>query len=819
MSRPGTLNRIASVLVMLLILGTSLASHSFAFQPLSAQVTVQNGSIVFRAQNTVVSFDDKTGSISSISNLLTGQNTLLSGDYPLWSISTLNDTFTASDSSKFNYTVAANSLLKMSWEIPQSANSSKIQFAVQVVAKADQGDGGMDLGINVTNYESATVEYVAFPNIAGFKSLNGSSPYDSLAVPIDDGVIVPDFQQALSSQTLRVVYPGGLSMQFFMIYDNSVGGLYEGVEDPGSNLKALEFLSHTYGLPEYRFFWELYPSTISPGNQFQSNYFVSIASFSGAGWQDGATLYRSWVQSQWYTEEGPLLTRTDVPDWLKNVGLVWKTNIDVPSSLVSSVNNDFPNESALLTLWGWNRYGFDQGYLNYYPPNVGQETLTSEINQTHAAGDYVLMFLSGVLVDTNTTEVPDFPSLEQYMIINQEGQLQTDVEYNGHVMALPDPTSQWWQATLENLSRIAVEDYHADGIYFDGLALQSPVLDWRNSSSPTLSGSTFWQAYADILTNVTNTIRQYNPNAITTAEGENEVYIPYLDAFWDNIVHYQSDNGIQGSYDASMFSFVYHEYSLVYGSPSAYLPNDPEGFRLSLSVALDYGMIIQPEQGSPSVFLPQDMAFLSSALSMEQSYPGYLRFGELMPLPYISSANYTFEGLQTSSVSPYPPFITLPSVSGGLFRAINGSYLMVLSNPTPLDQQASIKFYGGEFGPSQLLQSVQICNESQSPPNCTVTSGASDYQLSIGNLSNIALRITPLLVANNLTSSTTSLSSVTTSSSLTTSNSVTSLPSTTGTGQGAGSMEQDLSYVVAATGVILVSAAVVVAYRGVARRK
>jgi hypothetical protein len=649
----------------------------------------------------------------------------------------------------------------MHWGIPRP------NFAVEVVVKADPNDGGVDMGINVTNRSSnVTILYVAFPCVAGFKTLGSSASSDYLAIPRRDGLLVPNFQQSLARiATMRYEYTGSLTMQFFLIGDNQVGGIYNAVLDSASNFKALEIQNSTYSRPGFKFFWELYASNIYAGNQFTTSYFVTVAGFSGASWEDGAALYKSWALGQSYVEKGPLLTRTDVPNWFKNVGLVWK--VSPPDDLIPNtalnVNQVFENETALLDIWGWNRYGFDTGYGDYFPPIDGQSTLQNAIGQIHGEGDYATLFFSGVLADTNATTNPTFPSTQKYMIVTQNGQLYTEDEPNGAKVAVPDPTSQWWQSELVNFSVTAVKDYNVDGVYLDGLAIQSVILNYRNATNPTLSGSTFWQAYAQILTNLTNSIRQYNPNAVVTTEGENEVYIPYLDGFWDNM---NQDNpatsGVPGGIEVPMFSFVYHEFALSYGTPYAYsaVPGkfgSSELFRYTLSKALVYGLVVRPDLPPYIQVLPKDSNFLMAATELEQSYSEYLRFGQMLPGPQISSANATY-----SFGAGYS--LTVPAVSSGLFQANNGSDLLVVSNPTSSNQEIAIKFYYGEFGPRQVVQSANVCELDSGMSDCLATNSSGYVTIDIGNLSNSVFRIVPVL--QTLTTSTT-ITTLTTSSSQT----------------------------------------------------
>jgi hypothetical protein len=796
-----------TVALYLLLAGSALNSLSGLIGSTSPAggISVQGGSIVVQSENSALAFSKTSGSLTSITNLLTGQNTILKNDYPLWTISTTNGTYSSTtDSPTFMYKILSE-YLALQWDVEN-------KFLVLVMVKLDAINGGVDLSINATNFTNLTINSIEFPYIAGFVSLSNSSGSDTLLVPYRDGLIIPDFQEALSqTQTIRWEYTGSLSMQFFLLYDNLIGGLYEGAQDPSSSYKALEIQNFTFASPAFKLYWELYPPEIEPGNQFVMNYSISIASFRGAGWEDGAVLYRAWATSQQYVSRGTLLNRTDVPNWFKDIGLVDPTS--PPSNelpyTAQNLAQAFPNDTALLDLWSWDLHGFDSGYGNYFPPAGGGSALINATNALHQLGDFITLFFSGVLVDTNSSANPGFPSEEKYLIVNEGGELYTQDESNGAVMAEPDPTSTFWQNQLVNYSEMAVGVYGADGVYLDGLADQPVNLNYRNSSSPTLSGSTFWQAYAEILVNMSSAMEKYNPSAIITAEGESEVYIPYLSGFWDNMDQDNpSHSGIVGAVEIPAFSFIYHQYALTYGTPYAYEPvgstfGSSQLFRYTLSKALAYGLVIRPDLPPYIQVAPNDTSFMLEAIQTEQEYSGYLRFGQMLISPRVTVETTT--NLFGSSDTE-----TVPAVSLGFFQADNGSKLMVISNPTTQPQNLTLQFYNGEFGPQEQIESVSIC-EAGVPQNCSRTNSNDSVSLEVNSESDLLLRVvTSLAVVNSTTTS-----PITSSSTSQTTGVLTSFNSTSTSVQIY--VAGYVGYVVPVLGAVLIAGAGVLAYR--ARRK
>ncbi len=774
-----------------------------ASQPASS-INVSNGTIFFHTDTEVLGFSSATGSLTSIQNLLTGQFTQLSSNYPLWTIQTGNQTYSYSAVSKtFKYAIVSNSLLTMRWGL------SNPTFAVSVTARTNTENGGVDLGINVTNYNpNVTIFQVSFPYIAGFTSLSNSSASDTLVIPKRDGLMIPDFQHsALSTGTARFQYTGSLTMQFYLIYDDGIGGVYVGAQDSGSNYKALETQPTTFGRPGFKVFWELYAPAIYPGNQFVSNYYISIAAFKGKSWEDGAMVYREWALQQWYIRQGPLATRADIPAWFKNIGMLWAVtppDNNLPS-IYSSLQEGYPNQSVLLDLWAWNLWGFDSGYGNYFPPADGAGVLLNSTDQVHQLGGHLIMFFSGDLVDTNSTTNPSFPSTQQYMVITSNGKFYLQGESNGAQMAVPDPTSTWWNTELTNFSVTAVRDYHADGVYLDGMVDQPVVLNYRNAPNITLSGSTWWQGYASILENITSSTRKYNPDTIITTEGESEIFIPYMSGFWDNV---NQDNpmktGIPGAIEIPMFSFVYHEYSISYGTPFQYgitgaSYGSPDLFRYTLAKILAFGMVVRPSLPPYVQVSSNDSGFVMSAITMEQRYPTYLRYGSMLPGPLVngSSANYP---LGTA-------YLTVPALTNGLYQADNGSYALVVSNPTTAVQNATVSFYNGEFGPGVDVLSATICPVGLVGGSCSSFEGANSGKISVPPLTDVIYRVTLALQFPAVTSTTSSTGSAihtTSTTGVTTPNS-------------SGGFDL-LSLVVPAVASVLIVTAVVIAFRANRRR-
>jgi uncharacterized protein DUF6259 len=150
--------------------------------------------------------------------------------------------------------------------------------------------------------------------------------------------------------------------------------------------------------------WYPEDSSVSTGGaRWASPYPVAMGVFDG-DWWDAAQVYRSWAETQPILEKGKLLTRTDVPQWAKelvasNAGYV-PANLADPSVVAETVNRwqgvrayeGLQNEDYLLFHWGW----YVPGTHGYFDPLPGIGNLFGALrSQGILSGVRVLSFSYG----------------------------------------------------------------------------------------------------------------------------------------------------------------------------------------------------------------------------------------------------------------------------------------------------------------------------------------------------------------------------------------------------------------------------------------
>lgn len=522
----------------------------------------------------------------------------------------------------------------------------------------DPQTDGIALRIYVQNFNnSLALQQIDFPYIGGFKDMINST---SLAVPNDDGMLMND-PVLLGNSQVAFQYPGPMSMQFVVLYRQGYGGLYFAAEDPMSILKTFSISGKTYSENAFKMTWEFYPYVIGDGNNFETNFSVVIAAFSGFDWTGGANMYKQWAMKQWYVEKGPIIARQDMPTWLKNVQVLSKADYayDI-SSDPAFVSSNFGLNNTLIGVYGWNNGGFDHDYPEYFPAWQGDSVVANATFEAHKAGAHVIFYTNGRSVDISTKT---FAENEQYMARNSSGGLyEVSYDNNSVTFAIPNPATAWWQQEVVNFTTEVVRTFGADGVYLDQVGLNTPLIDYSaNRSTPTGGGTWWMNAVQHILSMSRASMRKYNPEAVLFTEGVNEVYIPYVDGFWVAMSHNAavSING-KGVEEIPMFEFVYGGYTIISGLPVPF--SNPELFNYQLSFALEsrYILTLDPQltqHNGTSGYTKSQLDAINETLQAQVNLEKTLSSAELITTAYsfkVMPLNFSFGGYEYLPLERYP---------------------------------------------------------------------------------------------------------------------------------------------------------------------
>ncbi len=692
--------RILSLIALFLLTASLTETVSGPQQPNpNLRVNIEGDHLALSTETTQVTFAlDEKGRLAGLQNTLTQQELNLTNHARncLWMMETDEGLLSSCDAQAFSYRLASqpdSTTIHMNWRLDQ----------IQVEAKIapDQSTRGFNFWIEASSQDETTIKRVFFPYIGGVIGV-GESPHDDLiALPEREGYMIQEVRDSLLAQGRGFTYPGTLSMQFLLLYEQGKGGFYLATHDPQSNFKGIELLPDSQ--ESYKLNYFHYPQRIAPGNTIEPTYPVTISAFEGNGWEAGAEIYKRWALRQWYVEKGALSQRKDVPQWLRDTDVVWKggsynTDIETGDIVLAGehmedmgqyareVKELLPGTNILLEWWGWMREGHDKGYPEYYPPRDGEQALKKGIEEAHREGVRVMLFLNGRLIDTNTE---NFREYEDYLARDEQRRphLETYDRLTGAVVC---PATRWWKTLLTNISVRAVEEYGADALYLDQMAVAPPLLDYSTNHGHGVLAGDWWHSHIrEILETIRAETRKRKPGVAIVSENVNEVYIGSVDAFLSNDAIYNFRGWYPKGRMIPMFSYVYHPYALQLGRQEV-TPKDGSGiYHFAVSESLTKGYVpgvITRKRPSRMGVEPHDVQYLKNAVDLRRTFPHFLVDGEMTQPPSFSAEDHLFnreyEHLQRD--------LRAPTVIASAFAAADGGVAIILSNRAPLRQHIAL---------------------------------------------------------------------------------------------------------------------------------
>ncbi|MFX0001452.1 MAG: DUF6259 domain-containing protein [Candidatus Hermodarchaeota archaeon] len=636
-------------------------------------IKMNNGSLIIQSNNTKLVLDLNTkGTIISIENLITSQNFNFDPDSytSFWSIELMDSSrWDSLSSSSFIYNIVSSAKVTLEYELPLVQGPMYVLITIQV----DTPHPGINMNINVIANENHTgISWVNLPHISAIKGWSITSNQEEIAVPDREGWLIKDAISSILDYGFYREYPGTLSMQFLIFVEPNIGGFMLSSLDSNSRHKYFMITGDNWGKETIQI--EISHSSnnmrFEKANNFTMDYWVVFESYQGRTWAEAANLYREWATKQWYVEKGSVYQRDDVPQWLKIIDYIWKSssyatdyagNVILEGHTVDEMGQfplEFKNKGLssnfLLEWWGWQKEGHDRGYPEYYPPRDGDLALSQGINDVHNEQSKVMLYFNGRLVDITTAT---YSNNTQYMTGYYDS-IYTESYSPYFTAAIPDPSSQWWQEVVLNFSFRAVRDFNADVVFLDQISVAPPKFDYRNISTHTPGGGSWWQeAENKLLSNIRLKLSLHNPQVALSSENIIETYLNPLDLFWN----------YQTSYDLSysgwfphgisipLFSYIYHKFTLFSGRADVH-PGNFHYYVWSISEDLERGYIPGGTGGLPSVenYDPNPYSFLLNAYTTRKigNY-SFFRDGDLLlPIEWDDSPTKTIsEGYKSMIVN------------------------------------------------------------------------------------------------------------------------------------------------------------------------
>jgi len=443
--------------------------------------------------------------------------------------------------------------------------------------------------IEITGDELFCLRDVSFPCLSGMSGIGGDSKDDWLVYPLEEGILIPDYQTAIRkwggwSWTSQFAYPRDLSMQFMAQYDSSVG-LYLAALDSSGTAKRFEFL----GEPgDYR--WQIVTQTSEePRSTYRQSYPAVLRLFRG-DWYSAATIYRDWASRQPWCST-PTIENQSLPEWFLSGEPVLRLDNygEDPGHPLTQINSfEDVAEKALafrrelntaltVLLIGWEQHTeWDNPFS--MPPRDGMPAFSSLLGELHDQGNRLGLVRSVTLwADTS----PGF--LEEGFgdaVLDADGSLLYDTlslyerESKRYWMC---PATAGWQTIVEDNAAFTAS-LGVDWLSLDEAPIRSPLACYATDHGHEV-GSGTWGAEAaySLFELVQSASKKTNPAILCPTETPSEFYIPVSDSydarralpdghFWRGEME-----SFPGAKLPPVFEFVYHEYVVPYSEPSLYL--------------------------------------------------------------------------------------------------------------------------------------------------------------------------------------------------------------------------------------------------------
>ena len=525
-------------LATLIFLSIQVATLDFHFSTGMSYVREEAGSIYIGNDWLEIGFSKQAGSIVSVLHRGSGVDLISADAGELWTIqlfseskerfgtnSLMSDSFSYSTSS-----TVVGSQLEFEWSNTRFEGGDYcLEVEAKVIVFNDSPNSRWK--INVTNQGGAAIETIEFPHIWGVKKLGHSGNDDVFVWPGMDGRVVHNPSENPENWYGGSPYPSHeMGMQFVTYYDLDCG-FYFATYDRSGYVKAISWGGTRICFSHW--------SPIVFGSDFVVPYDVVIGVFEG-DWHTAVEIYREWACNQWWYLKKPF-----IPQWMREVQL--GNNIDFFAwmngdydRLLKSVKyiGDYFDSSVLVVLpWTTDLAEGGEGGMPDYPfagPIGGWQQFDRFLVELHRLGHYAQIGLPNPL------------DLSVDSLMWQSGEaLAAATKYeNGSVVYVGDAHERgahmciftdYWRQRLEEIVLTLIR-HGVDVVMFDGLP-ENDLYDYL-CYDPThghpigIGGNWSVNTWIHFLSNLTESVREINPEACLMGIGVAEVYLPLLPICW-----------------------------------------------------------------------------------------------------------------------------------------------------------------------------------------------------------------------------------------------------------------------------------------------
>jgi hypothetical protein len=707
-------------------------------------------------------------------------DTLLPDEMLLWRIEfmtelgkgrsyTLDNKSKASDKRISKKNTAAGQQMKLYWD---GLSLPGVEEAVNVVVTVDLPDDSQfsywKIGVKSSD-EKWALWNVDFPIVHFSRPVKDEIENTYLALPYRWGLLLSDpfyINSKDKSEKQRIFgYPSNMHMQFFGIYGDG-GGIYVGTYDSEGYTKD-HLMTALPARERIRHRIRNYPFDRGSGvYDFELSYPFVLGTFKG-DWYDACQIYRKWALQQPWCGKGPLVTRKDVPEWLKNSPLFLK---NVPAKSRPLANNiagstrmleEFgPNISSMWYNW-WERVpeksAVDLKYFELIPGNYGQwvgthDGLVEALEKLREKGLRSFAYIQSKCYDQGNEPLNDDAKLMSPWAIhsiNGEKSLYNNTAVSTWVMCR---ASKPWQDRFIALSEKAIRDYNFSGIYLDSFGRNSRECYDPDHGHELGTGVYRLAGQHRMAERLRKAIRKIDSEACTTSEAPIEFFIDVIDT---KLLHFNVlENG------CPLWQTVYHDYQLSYGRSIArggpsMDRTDWKGledvFRMKAGNLFIMGASIgrvYAFQDPPFPFAKIDehqLAFLKQLVKLKADCKEFLTLGKALRPAKINPDPEPFYAVRHISRRNSVQKMQLPSVATSSWRAYDGRAAIVLLNYTRDPKEIEIEFNAAEYGFAEGSELEVLRRSANGTKQLTpITAGKTKMNVLLGSTQAIILELSSM---------------------------------------------------------------------------
>ena len=589
--------------ILISFLSTALSAES--------QVLLENDHAAFE-------FSDRDSALIGIRNRKSGRGIRLNGGRSLWSLRLQdygrNHPEISPDrpAQVMRRRISGGQELTLSWHAI-ALPVGTLNVDVVVTLPDDSGIADWRLRARTDGAPAMWIRSVTFPRVDGVNSLGD----DYLIYGSYLGRLVRSPGMRLKHEEIN--HPGRWSMQFAAFYGSAelnanslvpmkgsfqVNGFHRGMasdetglflaaDDGKGYLKSL----HLTGMPKTSTFavspihypvfpfWPQDSALRSQEFSFQLPYSIKMGTYSG-GAGEAAELYRKLVEKRKWMRNGPLRSPgnpispkvLNCAFWVKAYNGANKT---VPEILRMRDDLRVPVNTH------WVRYGvnrFDDNNLDYFPTMANYREGVRVLRE-HGIG--VAPYVCCAVWDQDTESYLRY-GMERAAARNEFGIPHIWPLAGNQPSAWMNPASPLWRKQYQAVTMKMFGQWGTDGQYLDVLACAGKLCYNTDLHAP--HGGTYWtDGNRLLLKDLRKSIRRMEADPFLTTEGFTENYIDLMDCFLTlDLTRYGWKNR-QSSDVFPLFSYVYHDHAIAYGSDCAQ-QIAPEMLRWEMGLSFTWGI-------------------------------------------------------------------------------------------------------------------------------------------------------------------------------------------------------------------------------------